>query len=535
MRECDYIIVGAGAAGCALAARLSEAADCSVLLLEAGPPDRNPYIHMPAGFAKMTGGPLTWGWRTVAQRHAANREILFAQGRVLGGGSSINAMVFTRGCPEDYDRWAHDEGCPGWSATEVQPYFLRMEDNDLLSGSRHGVGGPLGVSSIPPNRMTRAFVQACQQYGIPHTPDFNGASQAGCGVYQTTTRDGRRCSSAVAYLRAAMVRPNLSVLTNCLSTRLVIEDGRAVGVEYRQSGGLRVARAAREVIVAAGAIGSPRLLLLSGIGPADELRALGIDVVLDLPAVGRDLQDHYGTDVVYELGGPYSLDKYNKPHWMLWAGLEYKLFGKGPVASNIVEGGAFWWSDRNSPTPDTQFHFLSGAGVEAGIPAPESGSGCTMNTYFLRPRSRGSVTLRTGDPAAAPAIDPNYLADPYDVLQSVRGVKMMRDIMRQTAFASTVTREHVPGAALQSDAEIEEYIRQRGRTSYHPVGTCRMGGDAASVVDPELRVRGIERLRICDSSIMPSLVSSNTNAPSIMIGEKAADLIRGNAAREIPV
>ena len=289
-------------------------------------------------------------------------------------------------------------------------------------------------------------------------------------------------------------------------------------------------RAEREVLVAAGAIGSPRLLLLSGLGPADDMRALGIAVVRDLPGVGRNLQDHFGTDVVYELAGPYSFDKYKRWHWMLWAGLEYKLFAKGPAASNIVEGGAFWWADRDAVTPDTQFHFLAGAGVEEGIPSVPSGAGCTMNTYFVRPRSRGRVTLRSADPATPPAIDPNYLADPYDLRMSIEGVKMMRDIMRQDAFRSTVKREHLPGDATATDAEIASYIRRHGRTAYHPVGTCRMGSDAAAVVDPMLRVRGIDGLRVCDSSVMPSLVSSNTNAPTMMIGERASDLIRGNAA-----
>ena len=524
----DYVIVGGGSAGCVLAARLSELPEVKVLLLEAGPPDDSRYIHWPVGFAKMTGGPLTWGLRTAPQRHADGREIPFAQARVLGGGSSINAQVFTRGCPEDYDRWADEEGCPGWSSAEVKPYFLRMEGNDTFAGEHHGTDGPLGVSSPAPNLMTKVFVQACQQAGIPYNPDFNGARQAGTGVYQTTTRHARRCSAAVGYLRPTQRRRNLTVETGCLSTRILIEGGAAVGVEYIRLGRAHTARAEREVIVTAGAIGSPKLLMLSGIGPADHLRRIGIEPRHDLPGVGRNLQDHYGTDIVYELKGPWSFDKYQKWHWMLWAGLEYQLFGKGPVASNIVEGGAFWWVDRSEPTPDTQLHFLAGAGVEEGIPAVPSGAGVTMNTYFLRPSSRGTVTLASADPAAAPVIDPNYLAEPLDLERSVEGVKLMREIMHQPAFARYIRGEHLPGADVGSNGQWAAYIRRQGRTCYHPVGTCRMGSDDQAAVDPQLRVRGLGRLRVCDSSVMPSLVSSNTNAPTIMIGERASDLIRGN-------
>jgi choline dehydrogenase-like flavoprotein len=299
-------------------------------------------------------------------------------------------------------------------------------------------------------------------------------------------------------------------------------------VQFTQNGQLHSVRAEREVIVCGGAIGSPKLLLLSGIGPAEHLRSVGVDVVHDLPGVGRNLHDHYGTDIVYELSGPYSFDRYKQWHWMLWAGLEYTLFRKGPVASNIVEGGAFWWSDRAAPTPDTQVHFLVGAGVEEGIPPVPSGSGCTMNSYFVRPRSRGSVTLQSADPAAPPIIDPNYLDDPYDVRMSIEGVKLMRDVMQQSAWKKFVSRELLPGMDVRTDAEVEAYVRRMGRTCYHPVGACKMGVDAMAVVDPELRVHGIAGLRVADSSIMPSLVSSNTNAPSIMIGERASDLVRGN-------
>ena len=525
----DYIVVGAGSAGCALAARLTERAEVSVLLIEAGPKDTNPYIHMPVGFYKMTSGPLTWGLKTAPQTHANNREIPYAQARVLGGGGSINAEVFTRGCPADYDAWENEFGCHGWSFKEILPFFLRSEDNDTLSGDLHGVGGPLGVSSLaPPHRLTRAFVQACQELGMPYNHDFNGLKQEGAGAYQITTRNAKRCSAATGYLRPALGRPNLKLMTGAMVTRIVVENGQAVGVEIVENGRATLHRAEREVLITSGAVGSPKLMLLSGLGPADELRAVDVPVVADIPGVGKNLHDHFGVDIVYELSGPFSLDKYAKPHWMLWAGIEYALFKKGPVASNVVEGGAFWYGDRAAPTPDLQFHFLVGAGVEEGVPKIDSGSGVTLNSYVLRPKARGSLKLRSNNLADMPIIDPNFLGDAYDLKISAEGVRISREILNQSAMARYVRKEHFPGPDVRTQADLEAYARQYGRTSYHPVGTCRMGVDADAVVDPDLRVRGVGGLRICDSSIMPRLVSSNTNAPSIMIGEKASAIILGN-------
>jgi choline dehydrogenase-like flavoprotein len=522
----DYIIVGGGSAGCVLAARLSEDADVRVLLLEAGRADRHPFIHVPAGYFRLPTGPITWGYNTVPQAHAANRAVPLTQARLIGGGSSINAQVVTRGASEDYDRWAFQEGCAGWSTADVAKYFVRMEDNDILAGPYHGNGGPLGVSSPAPQLLTRVFVQACQQAGIPHTNDFNGARQDGAGVYQTTTRKARRCSTAVAYLAPARKRPNLEVRTNCLTQRIIVDRNRAVGVEFRDEAGVRIVRAEREVILASGGIGSPRLLLQSGIGSADELRAVGIKPVHDLPGVGRNLQDHYAVDIVNELTGPWSLDRYQRKPWMVAAGLQYWMYRDGPAASTVVEGGAFWRVDPSSKAADTQLHFVAGAGVPPAFAPLPSRNGCMMNSYVLRPRSRGTVRLTSADPRVAPAIDPNYLAERYDIEMSIAGIRLMRDIMAQPAFAPYVKREHMPGGTAQTDAELAEFVRRFGRSAYHPSGACKMGVDDTAVVAPDLRVHGIAGLRVCDSSVMPSLVSSNTNVPTIMIAERASDLIR---------
>ncbi len=527
----DYVIVGGGSAGCVLAARLSENPSARVCLIEAGGRDTNPMIHMPVGFAKMTTGPMTWGLMTAPQKHANNREIPYAQARVLGGGSSINAEIFTRGHPADYDRWV-DEGATGWGFKDIQRYFLRSEGNTMLSGDWHGTEGPLGVSNITdPNPTTRAFLRSCQELGMPYNPDFNGAVQEGAGTYQTTTRNARRCSAAVGYLRPALGRPNLTLITKALVLRVVFEGKRAVGVEYVTDGAPVVVRADSEVIVTSGAIGSPKLMMLSGVGPATDLFQHGIPVVHDLPGVGQNLNDHFGIDIVAELKGHESLDKYNKPHWMVWAGLQYLAFKSGPVASNVVEGGAFWYADKSQPMPDLQMHFLCGAGAEAGVPSvPKGSSGITLNSYTLRPKSRGTVTLRSSDPRATPIIDPNFIAEPEDLKVSVEGVKMSREIFSQPSLQKYIRAIHFPDAAIKTQADYEAYARQYGRTSYHPVGTCKIGSDVMSVVDPSLRVHGLDGLRICDSSVMPSLIGSNTNAPTIMIGERAADLIRGNNA-----
>ncbi len=525
----DYVIVGGGSAGCVLAARLTENPDVRVLLLEAGGKDSHPLIHMPVGFARMTTGPHTWGFTTVPQVHASGREIPYAQARVIGGGSSINAEVFTRGNPSDYDRWANDEGCEGWSFKDVRKYFIRSEGNAILSGEWHGTEGGLGVSNIPdPQPMTRAFVRSCQELGIPYNPDFNGATQAGCGVYQTTTRNYRRCSAAVGFLRPAMVRPNLTVRTGCKVRRILFEGARATGVDCFGKGRGQV-RATSEVIVTSGAIGTPKLMMLSGVGPAAHLDEHGIDVVHDLPGVGENLNDHFGVDIVAELTGHYSLDRYGKWHWATLAAIEYLAFRSGPITSNVVEGGAFWFADRDAPVPDLQFHFLAGAGAEAGVPGVPSGSsGITLNSYTLRPKARGTVRLRSSDPDAPPLIDPNFLGHPGDLRTSVEGVKISRDIFSQPSLRKYIRELRFPDDSVKTRKDLEDYARQYGRTSYHPTGTCKMGVDGLSVVDPRCRVHGLEGIRICDSSIMPSLVGSNTNAPTIMIAEKASDLIRGN-------
>jgi choline dehydrogenase-like flavoprotein len=524
----DFIIIGGGSAGCVLAARLSEMPDVKVLLLEAGPRDTNPYIHMPVGFAKMTGGPLTWGYETSPLKHANNRRTVYPQARVLGGGSSINAEVFTRGCPEDYDDWATELGCTGWAAKDIQPYFIKSEGNTRLGGDQHGVDGPLTVSDNVPNRVSKAYVQGCMDIGMPFNPDFNSGKQEGTGFYQTTTRDGKRCSAVVAYLKPAMARKNLDVKTDVTVLRIVLTKGRATGVEIIEGGQTKIIEASSEVILTAGAIGSPKLMMLSGIGPANHLRDVGVSVQHDLPGVGQNFHDHFSTDVTWVLNGPHSYDKYKKAHWMIAAGLQYYFFKSGPVASNIVEAGAFWWGNREDKTPDLQFHFLAGAGVEKGVGDVPGGNGATCNSYFTRPRSRGSVTLRSANPADAPIVDPNSFAEPYDLERHIEAIKITQQVGRSRAMRKFVTAEHFPGPDCKTKQDYIEMSRASARSSYHPVGACKMGVDDMAVVGPDCRVHGIEALRICDSSIMPRVVSSNTNAPTIAMAEKAADLIRGN-------
>ena len=526
MREYDYVIVGAGPAGCCLAARLSEDPDVSVLLLEAGGSDRHPYIHAPAGFAKLTGTSHTWGYSTAPQREIGGREMWYPQGRVLGGGSSINAMIYARGNPGDYDGWA-EAGCPGWAYADVLPYFKRPEDNERFHDDYHASGGPLGVSDpVRPLPISAAFLRAAQQAGLPYNPDFNGSAQEGCGYYQVTNRNARRCSAVEAFLRPAMARPNLTVRTRALATRVVVENGRAVGVDCGRRGSSAPVRAAREVIVSAGAIGSPKLLMLSGIGRGNDLRALGIDVVHDLPGVGRNLQDHFDVYVVSECRGDFSYDKVKQPHRTLWAVLQYLLFRQGPIASTLIDAGGFWYADADAPAPDIQMHFVLGSGLEYGL-AKLRGAGVTLNSCFSRPRARGTVTLRDADPRTPPAIDPNYWGVAYDREMSLRGFRLAREIMAQEALRPFILCERYPGLDAQSDADIAAYARKAGKTDFHPVGTCKMGSDEMAVVDPALKVRGLDGLRVIDSSVMPLLTTGNTNAPTIMVAEKGADHVRG--------
>lgn len=525
----DYIITGAGSAGCVLAARLTEDPEVKVLLIEAGGSDRHPFFHMPAGFAKMTKGIGSWGWSTVPQRHMKDRVLWYTQAKVLGGGSSINAQIFTRGNPKDYDEWSELDGCKGWSFRDILPYFKRSEDNQRFSNAYHGTGGPLGVSApINPLPINEAFIRAGQEYGLPYNPDFNGATQLGVGHYQITVRNARRSSTAVEYLKPVRQRGNLTVITGRSVTRIVVEKGRAVGVELGAAGGAtETIRCERDVIVSSGTIGSARLLMLSGIGPADHLTSVGIPVVHDLPGVGSNLQDHLDLYVIAECTGSHTYDSYASWYRALGAGIQYLLYKKGPVASTLFETGAFAYADDAARSPDVQFHLGLGSGIEAGV-AKLKNNGLTLNAAFIRPRSRGSVRLGSNDPAAMPLIDPNYFADPYDREISIKGLRIARELLQQPALKPFLLGERLPGPELVSDEDLFDYACRSGKTQHHPVGTCRMGHDAMAVVSPDdLRVHGISGLRVCDASIMPRLVSSNTNAATIMAGEKGSDIIRG--------
>lgn len=525
----DYIIAGGGPGGSVLANRLSEDKTVSVLLIEAGGSDWHPYFHMPAGFAKMTKGIGSWGWSTVPQRHMNGHVLRYTQAKVIGGGSSINAQLYTRGNARDYDAWAEQEACAGWSYRDVLPYFKRAEDNQRFHDDYHAYGGPLGVSmpaaTLP---ICDAYIRAGQELGIPYNHDFNGRQQAGVGFYQLTQRNRRRSSASMAYLTPIRERRNLTVRTGQQVTRIIVEKGRTTAVEVVpvKGGAPEIVRVEREVLVTSGAIGSPKLLLQSGIGPADHLRAVGIDVVHDLPGVGSNLQDHLDLFVISECTGDHTYDSYAKLHKTVWAGLQYVLFRSGPVASSLFETGGFWYADPQAISPDIQFHLGLGSGIEAGV-AHLNNSGVTLNSAYLHPRSRGTVRLQTADPFAAPLIDPNYWADPHDRAMSIEGLRIAREIMRQDALKPYVMAERLPGPDLTTDEELIDYGCRNAKTDHHPVGTCKMGVDEMAVVGPDLKVRGLEGLRVCDSSVMPRIPSCNTNGPTIMVGEKASDLVRG--------
>lgn len=523
----DYIVVGGGSTGCVVAARLSEDPAVRVLLIEEGPRDLNPYIHIPGAYYKTAQGDLLKRipWEPMAEQERTETPTM-VQARVLGGGSSVNAMIYIRGVPGDYDHWA-DLGAEGWGYADVLPFFKRAEDNNRFCNEAHGVGGPLGVSDIDYiHPLTRAWLQACQQAGLPYNPDFNSGDPEGCGLYQITARGGRRSSAAVAYLNPARKRSNLRIETGTAVTRVLIEKGRAVGVECVKGKRTFVYRADQEVIVSTGAIATPKLLMLSGIGPADQLRRHGIDVQADLPGVGQNLQDHIEISLVYQLNGPHSYDKYKKLHWKAAAGLNYALFRNGPAASNLIEGGAFWWGDRNEATPDIQYFMVVGAGIEEGVDAVPGGNGCTVNLGQIRPRSRGEVTLLSADPIANPRVAPRYFSDPYDLDAITEGTMAALDIMAQPAIAKFVAARHTPAPSLRTREHIRAFCVKDAHAALHPAGTCRMGRDDMAVVDPKLRVHGVERLRIADASVMPTLISGNPNAVCIMIGERAADFLR---------
>ncbi len=518
----DFIIIGGGSAGSVLAGRLSEDPSVEVLLIEAGGSDRHPFYHLPAGFAKMTKGIGSWGWDTVPQRHMQDKVFRYTQAKVIGGGSAINAQIYTRGNAQDYDEW-RQMGCDGWGYDDVLPYYRKAEDNERWDDRYHGKGGPLGVSDPrAPLPVCEAYFEAAAALGIPRNADVNGATQDGVAYYQLTQRNVRRSSAAMAYVAPNRHRKNLTVRLGTQVRRIVVDKGRATGVELAD--GTRLA-AASEVLLASGAIGSPRLLQLSGIGPADHLAGLGIDVVFDQPEVGANLQDHLDLYCISELSGPYSYDRYAKPHWAAIAGLQYLVARKGPVASSRFGTGGFWYADPDARSPDLQFHLGLGTGIEHGVASMPQG-GITLNSCYLRPRSRGSVRLQSADPAQAPLIDPNYLADPHDREMSIRGLKLTQQILAQNPLKDFILAERLPGPEVKTDADYYDFICQHSKTSHHCAGTCRMGADDGAVVDPELRFNGIEGLRVVDNSIMPRVTSSNTNAAAIMIGEKAADMIR---------
>jgi choline dehydrogenase len=522
----DFVIVGAGSAGCVLANRLSADPRRRVLLLEAGGRDIHPFIHMPAGIARLVHNrQINWHYATEPEPALNGRRLYWPRGKVLGGCSSINAMCYVRGQPEDYDGWARD-GAPGWSYAEVLPYFRKSERQQRGASDYHGADGPISVEDLRSrNLLTDIFVAAASQAGLPLNEDFNGAQQEGVGYYQVTQEAGRRCSASVAYLDPIGTRLNLRIETHSLVERVLIEGGRAVGVAYGRRGERHVARCEGEVLLCAGAVNSPQLLMLSGIGPAEHLRELGIPVALDLPGVGENLQDHLDVCTLYKSTQAVSYD-FN-PLQEFAVALRYWLQHRGPGVSNVAEAGAFVRSSRASDLrPDIQLHFVPAQLDDHGrhrLP----GHGFTLHACYLRPQSRGRIRLCSDEPADPPLIFANYLQHPRDLEVLLEAVQLSRHILQSPAFDGYRGSEVFPGPHATTDAALIDFIRCKSETIYHPVGTCRMGTDAGSVVDAAARVHGIDGLRVLDASIMPTIVSGNTNAPTIMIAEKLADRILG--------
>ncbi|MGE0875304.1 MAG: GMC family oxidoreductase [Burkholderiales bacterium] len=528
--EFDYIVVGAGTAGCTLAARLSEDGRHSVLLLEAGPKDSSPWIHLPIGYGKTMFHPvLNWKFETEPEPSMDNRRIYWPRGRCLGGSSSINGLIFVRGQPEDYDHWAA-LGNRGWGWNDVLPCFKRQEANSRGASQYHGGDGPIACSDIPgKHELIEAIIAGAGELGVPRTDDFNAGNQEGVGYYQLFTKNGMRASNAVGYLRPARGRANLKIETDAHAQRVLFEGRRAAGVEYHQGGALVSARARREVILAAGALQSPQLLQLSGIGPGTLLQRHGIPVLHELPGVGENLQDHLQMRLVYKCTKPITTNDDLATWWRKAAiGLQWLLFRQGPLAIGINQGGLFTRVLPESATPDIQFHFATLSADLAGA-TPHPFSGFTFSVCQLRPASRGHVRIKSADARDAPAMQPNYLTEELDRRCAVAGVKFARKLAGTTAMQAYVADEYRPGRGAVSDEDLLGFCRAQGATIFHPAGTCKMGKDPLAVVDDELRVHGVERLRVVDCSIMPTLVSGNTNAPVTMIAERAADLIRAGA------
>jgi choline dehydrogenase len=517
----DYVIVGAGSAGCVLASRLSEDPDVQVLVLEAGPPDTNENIHVPLGYLKLARTEVDWDYYSAPERECDGRRIELPRGRVLGGSSSINAMVYIRGNRRDYDEW----GVPGWSWADLEPYFLKAEDNERGASRWHGAGGPLPVSEQRSgNRISRAFVDAGEQAGLARNDDFNGEQQDGVGMYQVTQRGGQRASAAVAYLHPVMERPNLTVMTNMLVQRVIFEGTRAVGVQASRLGEMSELRARREVILCAGAYNSPQLLMLSGVGEAEHLELREIEILLDRPTVGENLSDHAATQLVWTTPEPESLLLALEPEALE----EYEATQTGPFASNLAESGGFARVDASAPAPDVQFHVAPVHIVDEGMGDPE-GHGVWVSPCLLTPRSRGSVRLASNDPTAKPIVYNNFYTQGDDMARMIAALQLTLEICAQPAMRPYCAQPFTTPAD-DSEEALRAHVARTTYAVYHPVGTCRMGQDADAVVDEQLRVKGLENLRVVDASVMPVVPRGNTNAPTIALAERAADLIRHGGA-----